>query len=503
MMEIYLDEVNQSLTDEFDQHFKFLEYLASGSFGTVIKAIYLENNKEVAVKVINKGGIDKQKNINRLKQEITILKQLKHKNIVEFHGFIETNQKIYIIMEYIKSGTLKNLIEKRKDKKFNEEEASKIMESLISAVEYLHSREICHRDIKPDNIMFDNHEDLTSLKLVDFGLSAQYFEVLEEYDYCGTLIYMAPEQLEKRIYTKAIDMWSAGIIMYMLLNNGMHPIYVKGDKTKDYIEKLKHTKLKFQNKVSMMAEILIKKLLETNPSQRYTADKAHKHPWITRRVYDSIPQTHLEMWKTRENKKKVIEAVGGMIFLLHFRENFLKNKNKQLITGIAGGNNTITNTNTNGNSNSNGSNLVLHPNNYLYFDNFINMQDYLKKADKQSNLKKANFLKFREKCLEIEITDNNGEANREENDEDAEGKKEEDSLKDKCSSSPLKKNSMDYSPTLKIITKGNMIKSNFKIKLVKDEKMKHLRSNKLLNIYDYLNLPLNFCLFLLLLSIFV
>lgn len=251
MMEIYLDEVNQSLSDEFDQHFKFLEFLASGSFGTVIKAIYLENNKEVAVKVINKGGVSRQKNINRLKQEISILKQLKHKNIVEFYGFVETNQKIYIIMEYIRNGTLSSLFEKRKEKSFSEEEASKVMECLFSAVDYLHNRDICHRDIKPENIMFDNLEDLSTLKLVDFGLSAQYFEVLEEYEFCGTLIYMAPEQVEKKMYTKAIDTWSAGIIMYMLLNGGKHPLYVKGEKTKEYMEKLKNPVWKFNNKSSL------------------------------------------------------------------------------------------------------------------------------------------------------------------------------------------------------------------------------------------------------------
>ena len=248
MMEIYLDEVSESHCHEFDLHFKFLEYLASGSFGTVIKAIYLENSKEVAVKVISKK--DKHKNITRLKQEINILKQLKHKHIVEFYGFIESNSKIYIIMEYIQNGTLKSLIEKRRENKFSEEEASRIMESLISAVGYLHSRDICHRDIKPENIMFDNYKDLTSLKLVDFGLSAQYFEVLEEYEFCGTLIYMAPEQIDKKIYTKAIDMWSCGIIMFMLLNNGMHPIYIKGESSREYIEKLRSSKWNFNCKTS-------------------------------------------------------------------------------------------------------------------------------------------------------------------------------------------------------------------------------------------------------------
>ena len=153
MMEIYLDELNHTPPGEFDQYFKLIETVASGSFGTVIHAIHLETNKEVAVKVINKDR-EKQHKISKLKQEINILKQLKHKNIVKFQGFIETNSKLYIIMEYIKNGTLKSLIEKQSD--ISEELASKIIQFLFSAVDYLHCREICHRDIKPLNILMNN-----------------------------------------------------------------------------------------------------------------------------------------------------------------------------------------------------------------------------------------------------------------------------------------------------------------------------------------------------------
>ncbi len=112
MMEIFLDEVNKSIEGEFDIYFKYIEKIAAGSFGTVIRAFYYELEREVAVKVIDKTK-HKYKNINRLKFEINILKQLKHKNIVEFIGCIETNSKMYIITEYIKNGTLKGLIDIR------------------------------------------------------------------------------------------------------------------------------------------------------------------------------------------------------------------------------------------------------------------------------------------------------------------------------------------------------------------------------------------------------
>ena len=123
------------------------------------------------------------------------------------------------------------------------------MKSLFSAVEYLHSRQIVHRDIKPENIIFNDIKDYNSLKLIDFGLSGQYYDSLES-EYCGTLIYMAPEQVEKKVYTKSVDIWSCGTIMYMLLNNGKHPLYYKGLKPKEYIERLKTLKWEFNKKVS-------------------------------------------------------------------------------------------------------------------------------------------------------------------------------------------------------------------------------------------------------------
>jgi serine/threonine protein kinase len=111
--------------------------------------------------------------------------------------------------------------------------------NLFDAVDYLHSREIVHRDIKPENILLANQKDFTSLKLIDFGLSSQYFEIMGDFEFCGTLLYMAPEQLEKRVYTKSIDIWSCGIIMYQLLNNGIHPFYDKGDDSNKFYERLK------------------------------------------------------------------------------------------------------------------------------------------------------------------------------------------------------------------------------------------------------------------------
>ena len=127
------------------------------------------------------------------------------------------------------------------------------MRNLSEAIEYIHSREIIHRDIKPENILINDLNDLNSIKLADFGLSTQYLEEQEEFERCGTVIYMSPEQMAgKKFYTKNVDIWSCGIILYILLN-GIHPFLVKGDTLTKYSERLKSfsgQKLNFDRKCS-------------------------------------------------------------------------------------------------------------------------------------------------------------------------------------------------------------------------------------------------------------
>ena len=327
-MEIDIDEFTRDIPYELRSDMKYIKTIDHGAFGTVLHVLDLSSNQEIAVKVINKNETT-YSYIEKIKEEISILKILNHPNIVKFYGYIETSNQLLIKMEYIKYGSLKQWIKGRE--KISEEEASIIISKILSAIEYLHSKQICHRDIKPENIMLSRENDLTSIKVIDFGLSAQNFDRLINSDYCGTYIYMAPELIEKKLYFLSVDIWSIGVLMYILLNKGKHPFYAKGDKRYDVAKKLKLGKIYFYEKISPYAEHLIHKLLESNPSWRYTASQAIKHPWITRNLNDVPPSTFNELLVKSNNKKIMKDLFNTCLFLNYFskkrKHKFFINKN--------------------------------------------------------------------------------------------------------------------------------------------------------------------------------
>ena len=150
-------EIDRDFPYELGIDLKYIETLDKGSFGTVLHVFDNKLKMDMALKVIDKTG-KKNSYINKMKEEISILRKLNHPNIVNFYGFIETNNQLMIKMEYIKYGTLKNWINNREN--INEEEASTIIGRILSAIEYLHGKQICHRDIKPENIMISRKNDL-------------------------------------------------------------------------------------------------------------------------------------------------------------------------------------------------------------------------------------------------------------------------------------------------------------------------------------------------------
>ena len=147
-------------------------------------------------------------------------------------------------MELIEGGSLKDMIirryyDKSKDYLFRDSECATIMNGVLEAIDYLHKNNIIHRDIKPANIMFKQKDNLNSVILCDFGMAYQLGKT-EKFiqEKCGTLIYMAPEVMEDRKYDHLVDSFSAGIVLYILVSGGQHPIYKNGMTSNQYQSEL-------------------------------------------------------------------------------------------------------------------------------------------------------------------------------------------------------------------------------------------------------------------------
>ena len=323
-MEISIAEINSNENKSLEDHYKIIQKIGSGGFGIVYKAKQLSTGETVAIKKISINNSTEK--YQRTIKEIDLLKNLSHPNIVKYYDFFDDGEFIYLITEFLEGGTLKQYMIQNQN--ISENETRIIITQLLNALSYLHyTCDICHRDIKPENIMFKEKNNINTVKLLDFGLSTDSFESRNFLDNCGTLIYMAPEQINNITYSKAVDVWSVGIIFYMLLNKGKNPFFTKNDTKEKTIKKITSSQLIFDDncKISTMAKYLIKKLLKKNPNYRYTVRVALSHPWITMNKFDKIPMTIYDKAFIDEYSEKLNIIAMTTIFL-----NYYKNKNLKI-----------------------------------------------------------------------------------------------------------------------------------------------------------------------------
>jgi serine/threonine protein kinase len=309
-----------------ETYYKIQKIIGKGAFGVVYKAFELCSGRIVAIKQIPVNTENKKHVI----KEIELLKNLDHPNIVKYYNYLKEENHIYIIMEYLEGSTLKQYIDENSDN-INEDIARNIIKQLLNAISYLHySCDICHRDIKPENIMFTEKKDISHIKLLDFGLSSDSFESKLKMQNCGTLTYMAPEQISNLTYSKGVDIWSVGIILYMLLNKGKNPFYNKEDSTDTLIYNINNKEIEFDLEncpISAIGRHLIYKLLDKNPSYRYSARLALNHPWITLNKFDKIPMTLYDKLVEDENIIKLKMLLFISSFMLYYKKNYLVIKN--------------------------------------------------------------------------------------------------------------------------------------------------------------------------------
>ena len=185
--------------------------VGSGAFGKVVLGKHILTGESVAIKILDKLILSQTpEDYELVRQEISILKIVKHKYIVRLYEILQTPQHIYIVMEYCEGKDLMDFILSKKH--LSEVESLKYFQQLINALFYLHSQNIAHRDVKIDNMLLDKNKNL---KLVDFGLSTKYSDDTLLDQPCGTVVYAAPEVLDGNEYHGMLaDVWSSGIVLY-------------------------------------------------------------------------------------------------------------------------------------------------------------------------------------------------------------------------------------------------------------------------------------------------
>jgi len=264
-------------TDPIESIYEVTEkMLGKGNFSTVMLGIHKATGVKVAVKVVEKSGV--QNKPEMLKNEVEILSKVDHPNIISLYDIFDTKDRLYLVMELVTGGELFERIVEREQ--YKESEACIVMKQLFEAIAYLHSLGIVHRDLKPENLLLENENEDTPIKLTDFGLSKIYSSEMMQ-TACGTPGYVAPEILECGGYDPAVDMWSAGVIMYILLC-GYPPFYNENPALlfEAIMSGEYHFHSPYWDGISKEAKDLISKLLVVDPKDRLTAEQAGKHDWF-------------------------------------------------------------------------------------------------------------------------------------------------------------------------------------------------------------------------------
>mmetsp|Transcript_24109 Transcript_24109/g.41198 ORF Transcript_24109/g.41198 Transcript_24109/m.41198 type:complete len:289 (-) Transcript_24109:145-1011(-) len=287
-----------ALRDFYELH----EELGQGEFSVVIRGTHKETGEEYAIKCIEKHDVD----TSRLQTEVDILTQVSHPHIISLKEVFDTPDTLYLVMELITGGELFDKITEIGS--YSEHTAAQLVANICSAVEYLHSLGIAHRDLKPTNLLLKDADDLIDVKIADFGLSKIMGENTMMQTACGTPIYVAPEVLSGEAYEKEVDMWSIGVITYILLC-GFPPFFDDGSNMGELFEQIMAGEYdypeEYWDEVSDEAKDFIDNLLLVDPAERFTASQALEHPWLQGSAPDhtlGVPSKMEEFSKTKFKK---------------------------------------------------------------------------------------------------------------------------------------------------------------------------------------------------------
>jgi len=252
--------------ENFLSKYSLKEEIGSGAFSAVRLAVSKATGERYAVKCIKRKDLPKEDEVS-LMEEVSILKRLDHPNIIKLYEFFQEHDYYYLVTELMEGGELFDRIVQKTF--YNEKEARDLVRILLDTICFCHENGIVHRDLKPENLLLKTKFDDSQIKLADFGFAKECEGAHSLSTQCGTPGYVAPEILKGLTHGVAVDMWSIGVITFILL--GGYPPFVDENQANLY-RKIKHGEYKFDEEywdpVSIDAKDLISKLLIVDPEKK-------------------------------------------------------------------------------------------------------------------------------------------------------------------------------------------------------------------------------------------
>ncbi|XVF17017.1 hypothetical protein REPUB_Repub10bG0080600 [Reevesia pubescens] len=309
------------------EHYSTGKTLGQGQFGTTYLCTQKPTGLQYACKSIPKRKLICQEDYDDVWREIQIMHHLsEHPHVVRIRGTYEDQLSVHLVMELCEGGELFDRIVKKGH--YSEKEAAMLIKTIVGVVQTCHSLGVIHRDLKPENFLFDTVEEDAALKATDFGLSVFYKPGEYFSDVVGSPYYVAPEVLRKH-YGPEADVWSAGVILYILLS-GVPPFWAETET--GIFRQILQGKIDFDSEpwpaISESAKDLIRKMLDRNPKRRLTAHQVLCHPWIVDdtiapdKPLDSAVLSRLKQFSAMNKLKKMAlrviaerlseEEIGGL-----------------------------------------------------------------------------------------------------------------------------------------------------------------------------------------------
>eukprot|EP01069_Polyplicarium_translucidae_P003475 Polyplicarium_translucidae@DN231_c0_g1_i2.p1 len=301
----------------FSDRYQGLKVLGKGSFGEVILCKDKTTGNECAVKVISKRSLKRGASAESLLREVQLLKELDHPNIMKLYEFFADSGYYYLVGEVYTGGELFDEIISRK--RFSEADAGRIVKQVLSGIAYMHKNKIVHRDLKPENLLLQSKSADALIKIIDFGLSTHFQPEGDKKmkDKIGTAYYIAPEVLHGT-YDEKCDVWSIGVILYILLS-GCPPFY--GATEYEILKRVETGKYSFSlpqwRKVSDSAKDLIRRMLTYVPAMRISALEALEHEWmqLTSEQVMDLPALEQTMENMRQFQSSQRLAQAAMLYM--------------------------------------------------------------------------------------------------------------------------------------------------------------------------------------------